>query len=276
MTASKSYRREIDACRPGSNDLDLPELAELARAVADDPRVAKALEASHASDIALCDGLQDVPVPSGLADRMLAAVEAATKAAQLAASEADGDATVALPPAAAESPAAPSRSRRAWLIAVPALAASLALGLAVVFWQQSEPRRVSQAELASLVETWYQQAQQRQGWTTSIDRATAEQFPVDSSVLLARPVAQRTISAASAGEAVAYELRRADRKAVLLVVRTRDHYDVAPLPSTNRPLGMVTGNKKVAAWQSGSLLYVLVVEANQGSLRDFIRPRDLT
>jgi len=279
MTLHNAYRREIDACRPGSNDLALPELADLARAVASDPRVAKELEASHSSDIVLCDGLQEVAIPSGLADRLLASVDAASRSAdKISAVAIVGDASE--PESSLTStlatPHARTWSRRAWFIVVPALAASLAVAATLVFWQRSVPRRVNEAELASMVEGWYEQVQHREGWTSPIAAATSEQFPVDSSVVLAKPVAERSIPVAANDAGVAYQLKRGDRKALLFVIRTPDHFAVSPVPSTKAPLGMLTGRKTATAWQSGAVLYVLVVDGGNGTLRDFLRPLDLT
>ena len=276
MTVQHPYRREIDASRPGSDDLQLPELADLARAVASDPRVAKDLAASHASDMVLCDGLHEVPIPSGLADRLLSAMSSPSRDAMVAVASNSVLSAPLVLPVAQPAPADGVQhrlSRRAWLVALPALAATALAAVGLLFWRQAEPKRFSQDQLASHAEEWYQAALPQKGWQTNIDPATAKEFPIDA-VVQVRPVAQRKVPVEGDAEGIAYDLRSTSRRAVLFVIKTRDHYDVAPLAYTS--LKTTTGDKSVAAWQTGGFLYVLVVEGGRGGIREFVQPRDLT
>src|SRR5688572_2368552 len=67
-----SLREQIDACRPGSDDLSLPGLAELAQAAQEDRAVAEELDRSQRFDRAVLSALHDVPVPGDLCERLLA------------------------------------------------------------------------------------------------------------------------------------------------------------------------------------------------------------
>src|SRR5687767_8163757 len=76
MTKIDRLREQIDACRPGAPDLSLPELNELAVAVRNDREVAEELSGAQAFDRKICQALHDAPIPPGLADRLIASMEA--------------------------------------------------------------------------------------------------------------------------------------------------------------------------------------------------------
>ncbi len=276
MTRSNPFRREIDVCRPGSNDLQLPELANLASVVASDPRVAKDLEASHAGDIVLCEALHDVAIPSGLSDRLMeqllsprrSAIDSALSPEAPAAANVDARAAQT-----AESPIRGRTSRRVWLMGLPAVAAAIAVAIGVFLWNDPQPKTVSEGQLVALVEAWYKQALPPQGWQT-VDRATLGSYPIDPAVVR-RPSHQRTMSIDGDSRGVAYDLTLPGRqRAILFVIRTPDHYNVGPLAYTRLP---ATGGKAVGAWQKGDLLYVLaVVEGDGQRISNFVRQHDLT
>jgi hypothetical protein len=279
MTRQHTYRREIDACRPGSDDLQLPELAELARVVADDPQVANDLAASHVSDIALCDGLQEVPIPSGLADRLLAQLDArffASAQAETATNEQSTDSEPGV--AVADLPQLPASSRRQprrnWLIAAGATAAALITAASIGFWRQNEPESIDEDQLVALSEEWYQQAASPSGWVATVDKATLTRFPIDEAVL-APPVRQRTMQLSGGESGVAYEVynKASRRNGILLVIRTSDRYPVGSLFTSIRS----TGGKAVGAWQPpGGYLYVLAVPGDSQQIKSFIRRADVT
>jgi len=73
------------------------------------------------------------------------------------------------------------------------------------------------------------------------------------------------------GPAVVYELACRGGSARLYVVDTRWDCYVAKSPYT--PLPPLSGSR-AAAWQRGTLLYVLVVNPREADLRDFARIRE--
>ena len=96
----------IDACRPGSADLQEPELAPLAGEVAVAGEARELYERVGAWDRAIGEALEDVRVPGGLSDRLLARL-AAEQAAVSSPACAESDVSLA--------PSTSSATRRNWL-----------------------------------------------------------------------------------------------------------------------------------------------------------------
>ena len=72
---AKWFHDEIEACRPGSRDVDDPQMSQLADALIHDPAVRQRYEAAQRLDGRLGEAFRAVPVPAGLADRLLARLE---------------------------------------------------------------------------------------------------------------------------------------------------------------------------------------------------------
>lgn len=83
MDNEKQIREMLDACRPGSSDLELPEFARLKRAIEEDPQQKQVWERSQAFDAAIGEQLRNVEVPDQLADRLLMAVGSDTDEGQV-------------------------------------------------------------------------------------------------------------------------------------------------------------------------------------------------
>ena len=62
----------IDACRPGGDDLQLPELQPLAARIQEDAELRERFEQLQALDRAIGREFCDVEVPDGLEERLLA------------------------------------------------------------------------------------------------------------------------------------------------------------------------------------------------------------
>src|SRR5688572_16217343 len=76
MNANQPFREQIDACRPGSDDLSLPALVGLAAAVDRDRGVAEELSRSQRFDRAVSTAMHDLPLPAGLLERLEARLAA--------------------------------------------------------------------------------------------------------------------------------------------------------------------------------------------------------
>jgi len=124
----------IEACRPGSDETSDPEMVLLAAELARHPELDRLYRRVQKIDRAIGDAFRDVPVPSGLADRLLARLGVSASSGQEPAVEGQ--------PAAQEPPVRLGRRvRRRWVIAgvASALLASAAVLTLAVFlpWQVS-------------------------------------------------------------------------------------------------------------------------------------------
>ena len=79
----KRIREGIEACRPGVDDLldaelaSLIELADAARAVGEDPNARLLRERVQKWDVAISASMEQVPLPTDLAQRILERLQAA-------------------------------------------------------------------------------------------------------------------------------------------------------------------------------------------------------
>ena len=244
MVDDRRIVEAIDACRPGSNDLDAPEMSDLARRLNEDPQVATAFSSLQRWDAKVSVAVGDVLVPQGLQASILATL-----------APAEPDETVTPLESASRS------ARRAWFGL--AVAASVAMVLATA-WYASREVRVTADNLWSQVDHWQQQIDPN-AWRSTSSAPAA--YPGSARVL------GRRFGWQSVGPGVvAYDLAGPDgAAAVLLVVRAR----VAGLPQRPPSRATWTQNRSLAAWQSGRLLYVLVVDgppARYRRLLDLRRP----
>ena len=263
MNLSRPIREQIDACRPGSDDLALPELAELAAAVEQDGALAAELARSQRFDQAVSVAMHELPVPAGLMERVLAATSA---------HQAEANKPSPAPPAEAE--AARGRwSRRRWL----ALAGSLAVLVlvAVTAWQffRGPARTVTREELSLAVANW-DEAVLVNAWKVKKPMPVV----VPAGIGVPAPARWQTVSTPSqwSASAVAIDLvppKAIKSRAILVVVSSRATFKVNSTP-TALTLSRLAGTVQAVAWQSPTtkVLYVLIVHTEDGQgLRDFLR-----
>jgi hypothetical protein len=279
-------REAIDACRPGSADLALPELARLAEAAERDPEVAAELARGQRFDGLLAEALDDVPVPAGLAERLLARaapeyLKASVQSAVESSEPAAAATAVSLPPTAeatvANEATPQDRSTRRGLLWRLAVAGSTALAIVVIAfvagplaWGPSAPRVVSQQDLLVEVDGWMNApAQGNLAWRPMTAKVPAG-FSKPTSVVVP-PRQWRSFKTGEGDAAVAYELSSVPgSRATLFVVATEARYPVGPLPFTTVP--GATGGRQVAGWQSATHLYVLVIDQGPPVDRYLRRP----
>lgn len=300
MNRSQPHREQLDACRSGSDDLLLPELASLASGVARDEALAGELDRTLKADREIRSQLDEVAVPAGLADRLLASLAAARQQAVASAEVSDSPAPQLLKTLAdtiaaeLESEAAPTVvaapeaasadaklvSRRRWLQVSlgTALAASLAGGLGVWLRMRSTTAGVvSRDELASQVEKWIDKVAPPAGWKTADGTMPRTKYVIDPAVQ-GRPRRWQLFAprGATTGDGVVYDLTPPGRQRVLLfVIRTNVEHDVVTIASPKSTLPASRGIK-LAAWQSRGLLSVLAVDEDGQRLEDFLISRPIT
>lgn len=266
MSSEKVPRESLDACRPGHDDLSLPELAALREALAGDAALAAQLDRITRFDRQLAAALHDVPLPPGLAERILARCE-----------------TFASEPSSIEGVVAPCSAptprpgalqsfvndRRRLLRSLAATAAGLLGGcLAWRYWPRAA-RVVPPHEIAASLDRWLAQAglPPGPGWK-----------PPDSLPPGCLPPAIHTPAQAwkrfrtpQGWTVLAVELVPPGQpRATLLIVESSARFEVPSRPYLLLSTSMA---RTAAAWASQGTLFVLVVEqGGKPRLDQFVRP----
>ncbi len=203
----------------------------------------------------LRSALDDVSLPAGLTDRLLAGCEAAL----VTPAKTEG--------AKSEIQTPRSRFSRRQMLAMLTTAASVSvlisggwLGLG------RKPRPVTADELAQSALSWFDRSGPAANWQPLV-KAPVTQFPVADAVAV-RPARWLKLDSS----VVVYELpspERGRQRALLFVQRTnRPHPALKNFPSTRLT---ASGGLGLIAWQRGSAVYVIaVVEADQ--MHKFIKP----
>jgi hypothetical protein len=260
----------LEAFRPGIDTLEAEEWAPLREALAQDAQLRSRFESIQQSDRLLRTVMHEVPVPAGLAERLLATLATAEEPP----SAAEPTVTLATSSTSEMKGVPPRRmTRRTWGLVVGGALSVASIGLlAFLSWPRSNPDDgwMSREELAGHVQTWLtdQGLATSQGWSTDLSGPVATTYPVDPAVQV-RPSRWKRIADPAGSPLVVYELAMRNGKTALLFVSpTPRTVDVPRLPLTRWPL---TGSRVAGAWQRSGMLYVLVVDEDGVSLEDFVR-----
>ena len=273
-------REAMDACRAGSDDLDLPELIQVSEALTADPVARRVFDRIQRFDKRIAAAAHDVPVPSGLAERILARLpgssEAVTNeavanglpAAESAAAITTQTVVQPVSPAAVSVAAAPSRrrfSKRAWSLASLAASLFIAVGL-IAFWPPHKPLSVS--ALIGSSGDWYAQLVVGTSWqkVAGHERDLVKNYPLTNAVR-AKPLRWSNVSSLVGEDAVVYDLSTAGHRAMLFVIPSDDPV-AGPTPPFTPPSS--TGGLMIGCWQSQGMVYVLVVEGDERVYQNLI------
>lgn len=240
MTTNPTIRELIDACRPDQHDPQRPELAAdlapLARELESQPELVAAVKRSERFDRNVRSALDDVALPAGFAERLLAKCEAA----------------VVTPAAPEEKPR--KSSRRKWLAQLSIAASLLIVSLAAypainTIWQARQP--VTSDELAQTAVTWFDACGPGVQWIPVNEKILAE-YPL-SSALRFRPKVFRQVDEST----VAYYLGSDGKRAILFVHQAkRPHPLLSNSPYRALP---VSGGISLGAWKRDDVVYVIGV-----------------
>jgi hypothetical protein len=267
----KRTREGIEACRPGSDDLDSTDLSDVAGQVERDPEARAFYDRVQKWDAAIAGTMDRVSVPEDLCERLLAAVGSGAQACDRSLARAiDGamasatanhapDANASEVVADKASIASSARwSRRRWLGACSGIAATILVAAVLSTWFATN----SPVALEDVADGWFEQLTPQ--WQ---DIARAPRGFAVPAAVLATPTSWQWIAKQS-GPGVAYQLETpSGRKAMLYVVRmARPELPASP---PGRPQS-ATGGRAVGYWRSGQLVYVLVVPGDERSYREFI------
>lgn len=268
----RKIQQAIDACRPGGDDLQLPELDFLAEAVRSDPDVRRQYQRSQQFDASVGWVFRDVPIPADLADRLLAAVETSPDPAAAVPSE--------LPsPKSSESASSQDLKssrrwprgvhRRTWAVLAGSLAAVAALvGFLLVAPQFGVREPVADERLPREIMVW-NDAVVRQGWKDDVRAAELSERPLDRDV---RGMPRRWCRIATAYDSgtIVYDLAPpgAD-EAVVFCIRSKARNSALPdAPPWNA--FSATGGLTLGVWRRGEMVYVLAVRGDARRYREFI------
>ena len=230
-----------------------PALAPLAEALEENPELAQRLDRILLWDARLTDAIGDVPVPFGLADKILGNLECST------------------PPSPRGETLAPEgwpHSRRRWMLAAAAVAAAVMVVAAVLLKGLPSMDRET---LLSMARDRFLENQANEANGTLLATGNApERFPFSPDLIQLPGTRWRSVSDFGRAEAVAYDVPLvAGKKATLYVVRCRPD---GPL-SSNPPgsPSMRTQGLAIAAWQGDGLVYVVVVEGGDPAYRAILK-----
>jgi hypothetical protein len=268
----RDVKLAIEACRPGSDDLSLPEMTQLADALQRELGVRQLYERTQRCDAVIATVVRDVAVPEQLAQRLLDAVGEAA--------EEQG------PPVVDQSPPVPAgrvdqsagsgvpgrqpgHGRRRWLrVAVPLIAVSLSLLFTIGYLAQPRPEPKTTERLRAEVHDWREQIV-RNGWRNDLAAAPLNDRPLTGDIV-AKPRRWCRIATRYDSAAVVYDLAGPDRPfAHVYCMRIdRRHSDLSTTPPLTpyRPTGRVS----LGVWRRGQMVYVLAVEGGAERYGEFL------
>jgi hypothetical protein len=279
-------REAMDSYRPGSDDLNLPEMAPLAEALSADAALRGVFGRSQRLDRRIAATMRDVPVPAGLVERLLARLpapaaidraelpqqETSSVAMPAIATALDNANTIAAaddPHAASPTapPVAPRRfSRRAWSAAAVAACGLVAAAFAA-FWRPHTP--LSAANLVEECGDWSAQIWQQARWNPLPSAASGlTKYPLSPAIRV-RALAWTDVSSIVGEDAVAYDISIGGHRAALFVIPSGDSV-ADPVPPVQPQSS--TGGQMIGCWQAGGMVYVLVVEGDARAYQNLVRP----
>ncbi len=252
----------MEVCRPGSNDISDPALAFLAEELAANPDLSKRYEQLQGLDGKIAEAYKNVPVPVGMADRVLAFLALSQMEEPTGAAEVEA--------APEEEPVVPRRRLRGWLLATGGVLATAAAILVMVLTGPHGDRSVTRETLIRAATVQFAGALESGEQGELMDAVSPPAaYPFSSELVRSANIRWREISGFLGNSGVAYDLIQGQTRATLYVVRGV----LAGLPTAPAEVesSAATGRQlSVGAWQSNGLLYVLVVDGNPGQYRRFL------
>jgi hypothetical protein len=249
----------MEACRPGSDDLEDPALASLAGALAADPELAELFERLGRVDSSLAEAFGDVPLPEGLADRITARLAAANNGQKAAVA---GPKPQGLP---AEEPRAQptrprSRLRRRWVVAGAVVAAVAASVIVAILLPSEQPPNLDPGSIVEEAREFFLDDRDATAQLFS-EGKPPDAYPTDPDFDQRQfpQIRWRAIHGFLGRKGVAYDLRDPRTRATLYVVSCPTAIPRLPNAVPRTPIS-TTGGRAVSAWQRGGLLYVLVID----------------
>lgn len=271
----------LEACRSGHDELEPEDRDFVARYFAANPEAKQEFRSRIRLDRRIAEAFQDVDLPGGLQERVIAALASGESEPEVPLSavsalggrvSADGvgDAEQA------EAPPAPMGRRtvsRRWALLGGLAATAAAVLLLAVGWQLSRPVDYTGSDIHALAIEYFVNEQNDRHPAES-GRLLGEMAPpadyVPPADVRTTPRTRwRSVAGFLGHRAVAYDLAsRGGHRATLYVVRLRVADDLPDAPPPTPVLR--TGGCSTAAWASGQRLFVLVVGGDRADYQRFL------
>lgn len=272
----------LECFRPGKDSLDDEPFVALRDAARHSPSIRRQLEQIERCDRVTAEAMQQVSIPIGLEERLLANLPQPSTpplAAEFVVPISIATETISSPITVAATTERSSRNswrRRTWLASGgAALVAIAAITLAAFVFPNRGPELpalVSQDSLSGEIQQWLSLKNVHGGWSTDLEQAPVTSHPMSSAVTVSARGWKHVVTVYDR-KAVAYNLAMpGEPMAVLYVLHTTQPFNVAGSPATWWSL---SGQRVAGAWQSGEHLYVLVVDQDGRPAEQYVKPRRL-
>jgi hypothetical protein len=259
----RDLNEAMDACRPNSDDLQLPELQRLAAALESDPPLRQSFEQRQQIDQRVAETLRRVAISPARRARLVAAARGAEAAGQEGSAATDSLPTPARP----SRPGARPPRRRFLTAAAIGLAALSVLLLATLTLGWLNPwRSVGPQQLARwAMQDWLPQP----GAWKPMNQLSRAQHRTLSRYLRMHPARWQPLATHLDDQALIFDLPGHRQATRLFVLRAGWRVKRLPTSPPQQPQTSYEG-QLFAAWQEASHVYVLSVAGTTQHYRDVV------
>ncbi len=264
----------IDACRPGTDDLNAEHLAGAKEQIEHDPRLSELRRRAEKLDETIQAAFHDVPLPEGLQLILLERLESA--------GENDTDGETAVVPAGEQADIVPAvkvrkdRSRRSWLIggAMGIVgAAATVLAAIIIPWTNAGEELSSELLAEQSLRSYGDEFDPSQQMTLFAKQWPPTSHPISGKVWRSRKTCWRSVLFLKCS-GVVYDLGRQGGASAMLFVIDPPSGSLAMLPTAPpRVLDYQTGGRGCAVWTERGKLCLLVIDGNTDDYQLFVPTR---
>jgi hypothetical protein len=263
----------LESCRPGSNDLQSAEFADVAEQIAQHPHLEAVFARIQSADSKIAAAFQDVAIPVGLQQRLVAAINLAQtedefSTALHAATESDADnAPTAGPSVASQKD---RKLSRRWLILSSGLLTSTVAILLAIFFGMNNSGGYTKETVQDEAIRFFNNDNPTTPGQLLTESSYPKGFPLSNAIRYSSKIHWRPLVNFLDKPAVAYDLpsQKGSVATLYVVDRTVANLGDYPVGTPSNTAGCC-----VAAWQENELLYVLVVKGSQKSYEEYLAPR---